>query len=437
MLVAVLLGMADVAEAQNGFNIPFSQFGIGQSDMPFGMPMAYRMGGVVSTRASRNVVNPFNPASYSAVEMESFVFDMGVNLQTCVLSNGENNQRDADGNVAYLAVAFPLTKWWKASAGVLPYSSVNYESVLTAADPLTASDVKTIYAGTGGVTQLYVGNAFALGKRLSLGFNVNYLCGNIQRAITYDFQGSDTTYCVNSRRQKDTYVSNMVLDFGLQYVQPLNSHYTMHFGATCRTPRSMGVQDKSLVYTFYRKGSQEYMLDTIFPTQGVSDSYRSLLEQPLQIGAGLSLERNERWEVALDAAWSPYSGIKYEESPELDYAIFGKSSLCYVDNYRVALGFDWKGNMGSSSYWKRIGISGGVSYNRGKLAVAVGEDEHVLNELGLGLGFALPVRKGKSLLSISMAYTSFGDVDLLRRDVFTLGLSISSCERWFQKKRYD
>ena len=49
--------------AQNGFNIPFSQFGIGQSDMPFNMPAFMGMGGITYTRSAYNSINPFNPAS--------------------------------------------------------------------------------------------------------------------------------------------------------------------------------------------------------------------------------------------------------------------------------------------------------------------------------------------------------------------------------------
>ena len=436
LLLAVLLGPLNGAEAQNGFNIPFSQFGIGSSDLPYNLPSAYSMGGVVYTRASRNTINPFNPASYASVEPESFVFDIGVNIQSSVLRNDVNKQTDADGNVAYLTVAFPLTKWWKTSAGILPYSSVNYESTQNNYDPLTLSDVKTIYAGNGGVAQIYWGHAFNIGKRLSLGFNVDYLYGSIVRAITYDFQGSDSTFMTDSRRQKNTLVSNLVFDLGLQYLQPIGERYTLHMGVTARLPRDMKLQDKSLVYTFFAGGASEYLFDTIFPGPGVSDTYESSLQQPLSVGVGLSLERNDLWEVALDGYYSPYSGMKYEEN--VDYNIFGTSALRYGSNYRIALGGEWKGDQNASSYWSRIGISAGFYYNSGRLALELvdGTGYH-LNEVGGGMDFSLPMRKGKSVLRLSLAYSSFGNIDLLRRDVFTVGISIGSCERWFSKRKYN
>ena len=434
-LLALLLGVGNGVEAQNGFNIPFSQYGIGSSDLPFSHPYAYRMGGVVYTRSSRNSVNPFNPASYAAVEPESFVFDIGVNIQSCVLLNDSKSQTDADGNVAYLTVAFPVTKWWKMSAGILPFSTVNYESTQTNYDPLTTSDVKTIYAGNGGVTQFYWGSGFNLGKRLSLGFNLNYLNGSITRAITYNFQGNDSTYCVNSRRQKDTYASNLLIDLGMQYRQPLGEHYTLHLGATCRLPRTMQIDDEAMVYTFIGASGGEYLFDTIFPLRGTSNRYTSQLEQPLTVGLGLALERNDRWQVAIDGYYAPYSGLRYEENP--DYNIFGSSALRQQTNYRLALGGEWKGDADAASYWRRIGISGGIYYNNGRLALEVDNHSYTLNEIGGGLGFSLPMRKGRSVLTLALGYSSFGNRELLRRDCLTLGLTIGSCERWFVKRKYN
>lgn len=438
-LVAMAAFIPSATKAQNGFNIPFSQYGIGTNDIPNNMPSSLGMGGVVYSRASRNTINPFNPASYAAVETESFVFDIGINIQSCVLRNDAHRLTDADGNLAYLTIAFPITKWWKTSAGLLPYSIVNYESVQTQKDPLSLSDVKTIYAGNGGVSQLYWGNGFNIGNRLSVGFNINYLYGSIMRAISYNFAGNDSTFYHNSRSQKNTLVSNLLFDLGLQYVQPIGSNHTLHFGITCRTPRAMKVNDQSLCYTYHSFAASEYLFDTIFPASGQSDTYKSSLFQPLSIGAGLALERNDRWEVDVDGYYSPYSGLKYEEDPT--YNLFGSSALRYTPNYRFAVGGEWKGNPGATTYWGRIGISAGIYYNHAKLALLTSasqnSDPMAINETGGGLGFKLPMRKGQSLLTISIGYSSIGTTQLLRRDVLTFGLSVGSCERWFVKRKYN
>ena len=432
LLMTVLAGVP--AGAQNGFNVPFSQFGIGENQYPFDMPYAFSMGGTVYSRSSRNCINPFNPASYAAVELESFVFDMGFNIQTSVLRKDASSLADAAGNVGYLAIAFPLTRWWKVSAGIMPYSKVNYESVSTANDLVSGSDVTTRYDGNGGVSQLYFGSGFNITKQLSVGFNIDYLYGFIQRSITYDFQGNDTTYMMNSRRQKNTTVSNLLFDLGVQYRQPLGEKYTLNMGLTCRVPRKMTVRDTSLKYTYVGVSTGEYFIDTVFPAQGSDASYLSDLEQPLTVGVGLALERNERWQVAADVTYAPWSGLKYTENQQ--YNILGRSALGYAANYRMSLGAEWMGNPNASSYWGRIGVRAGVYYNIGKLTLEMPSATR-LDEKGCGLGVALPMRKGRSVLNLSLGYSSYGNLDLLRRDCLTIAISVGSCERWFMKRKYN
>ena len=138
VMTAALCAAAMGAMAQNAFNVPFSQFGIGSSELPFNLPMVTRMGGTVYTMAGNNYVNPFNPASYGTIETESFVFDMGVGVQMSTLRDNSDQMFDADGNLGYLLMAMPLTKWWKLAAGLMPYTTVDYESVTLQNDPTYA-----------------------------------------------------------------------------------------------------------------------------------------------------------------------------------------------------------------------------------------------------------------------------------------------------------
>ena len=131
LLTALMLTLAMTATAQNGLNSPYSQYGIGLNDMPYNMPAAAALGGVVYTRASTNMLNPFNPASYAIIGKETFIFDMGLNIEATTLRNNDDKLRDGDGNLGYLAIGFPLTKWWKTALGVMPLSDVNYQSVRT------------------------------------------------------------------------------------------------------------------------------------------------------------------------------------------------------------------------------------------------------------------------------------------------------------------
>ena len=71
------------------------------------------------------------------------------------------------------------------------------------------------------------------------------------------------------------------------------------------------------------------------------------------------------------------------------------------------------------------------------VAVAMATTMSAQLYVGGGLGFSLPMRKGRSVLTLALGYSSFGNRELLRRDCLTLGLTIGSCERWFVKRKYN
>ncbi len=431
-----LIGPIGMAQAQNGFNMPYSQFGIGCSDMPYNLPIATRMGGAVYTLTGNNFVNPFNPASYGSVEKESFVFDMGLNIQTSTLHEGQAKSFDADGNLGYLTIAMPVTRWWKLAAGLMPYTTVDYESV-SRSTYMTADTVKTVFDGTGGTSQVFLGSAFNIpagkSRSLQVGFNVNYMTGRVQRAISFDFMGNDSTYYLNSRRYRETKVGNLTFDFGMQLRQQLGERYTLGLGLVYKPYRDMSVRDKALIYTYH--ASDQTLVDTIFPASGEDDTYRSRLEQAQTFGIGLSLERNKRWQLALDATFSDWTGMRYTEDSA--HSVFGSSALRYGPSSRYALGFEKIGDMDASTYWGRISWSAGAHLEQGAMRIELGGTEQRIDEWGLGLGVTMPMRKGRSLLTLSVGYSSLGNSDVLQRNTMTFGIAVSSCERWFVKRKYN
>ncbi len=442
LLLVLAIAAVVPATAQNGLNSPYSQYGIGMNNMPYNMPSMAALGGVTSTRSSLNMINPFNPASYASIGMESMVFDMGLSIEMTTLRGEGGSQYDADGNIGYLAIGFPLTKWWKTALGVMPMSDVNYQSIRTM--PLSiGGEVKTKYEGNGGVAQFFWGHAFnilggndAKKPQLRAGFNIDYLYGNLTRAVTFDFTANDTTYFMDSRSQKDTYVKNLLLDLGVLYDHPIGEKYKLSLGLTMKPHRKMRVTDNALVYTFVTNAASEYMRDTIFPLDGGDSEFESDLEQPFTTGVGVSFQRNDKWLVALDATFAAWSGLKYTENSS--YSIFGQSPMRYGGNQRYALGLQLLGDKNAANYMRRITYSAGAHYESGRLQLQMTDgNEYKLNEWGVGIGMTLPMRKGRSALNVSAAYSSFGTVDLLRRDVFTIGISVGSCESWFVKRKFN
>lgn len=429
----LLIALAFGVKAQNGINTPYSQYGIGLSHLPYNMPYAAQLGGVVYTRSANNIVNPFNPASYAAIQPQSFVFDMGMNIDMVGQTDKNNSFKDADGNIGYIAIAFPITKWFKTSFGLLPMTNVSYESVQTLSDSLYGS-MKNIYDGNGGVSRFYWGAGFNITKELSAGFNVNYLTGSISRAITYDFLNNDTSNFIDSRRGKNTTIHNVTFDFGLQYNHAINQDYSFGCGLTFAPNQKLSITDNALIYTFVTSQGYEYMRDTIFPGPGEESEYKSTLEQPMKVGLGFNFQKNNYWNIALDATYATFGGMKYVDERN----IFGNTAVEYNNAISTALGFQLLGNPDATKYMRRITYSTGFHYESGKLCLKMADAQvYSLNEWGFGLGATLPMRKGRSALTLSLSYSNFGTADLLRRESFSFGISIGSCESWFMKRKYN
>ena len=215
----------------------------------------------------------------------------------------------------------------------------------------------------------------------------------------------------------------------------MGEKYRLGAGITVKPHRNMKVKDNALVYTFVTNVASEYMRDTIFPLDGGDSEFESDLEQPFTTNIGLSFQRNDKWLVALGATFAPWSGLKYTENST--FSIFGQSPIRYSTNQRWALGLQLLGDKNAASYLRRVTFSMGAHYELGRLQMDRPDGQYRLDEWGIGAGVTLPMRKGRSVINISAAYSSFGTESLLRRDAFTIGISVGSCESWFVKRKFN
>ena len=77
---------------------------------------------------------------------------------------------DFGANFSYLAIGFPITKWWKSGIGIVPLTSIGYNIEQTVEMEYDGSEVITTYSGEGGITNFYFDNSFKIIKSLSVGF---------------------------------------------------------------------------------------------------------------------------------------------------------------------------------------------------------------------------------------------------------------------------
>ena len=146
---------------QNGANSPFTRYGFGQlSDQSLGGNKA--MGGIGIGLRSNLQINVSNPASYTAVDSLSFLFEVGFTMQNANFSDGKTKLNAKNSSFDYLAMQFRLFRGMGMTLGFLPYSNVGYNFSSTEElpplsdwdDPVT---VTRAYSGNGGLHQAFIG----------------------------------------------------------------------------------------------------------------------------------------------------------------------------------------------------------------------------------------------------------------------------------------
>jgi len=205
LFVLLSLFLSQLAVGQNNTNSPYTRFGYGDvSDANSGEQRA--MGGVALGARSNRYINTTNPASYSAVDSMTFMFDLGSSALISGFSTTAGTNHKFTANLDYITMQLPLAKNVGFSVGLLPYSFVGY-NYATSGNQLTGyglSDFDTISyrkcnSGTGGFSQVYAGLSANLFDHVSIGANAYYMFGVINnqhslRLLSY----SDSTTQYNT-----------------------------------------------------------------------------------------------------------------------------------------------------------------------------------------------------------------------------------------------
>ena len=202
------------AVAQSGTNSPYSQYGLGLlNEQSSGFNRG--MNGLGLAFREHNQVNYINPASYSALDSLTFIFDAGLSGQ---ITNFNENGHKINANNAdfeYAVAAFRAFKHVGVSFGIVPFTNVGYNYAITdyLNDDRDVAYTNT-YSGSGGIHQVYFGAGWEFLKGLSVGANISYLWGDIDRSVINSY--SDGSINTLSKYYTAS-VKSYKLDVGLQY----------------------------------------------------------------------------------------------------------------------------------------------------------------------------------------------------------------------------
>ena len=106
---AALAALSVSAAAQNGTNSPYSQYGLGVlADQASGFNKG--MSGLAVGYRNGKQVNFQNPASYSAIDSLSFIFDIGMSGQITNFEENGIRKNAKNANFEYVVAGFRAYK---------------------------------------------------------------------------------------------------------------------------------------------------------------------------------------------------------------------------------------------------------------------------------------------------------------------------------------
>ena len=190
---SILLTVTGLAVAQTSTNSPYTRYGFGQlADQNFGNSKA--MGGIAYGLRNGYQINASNPASYTAIDSLTFLFDAGMTLQNANFKDGNVKTNAKNSSFDYLAMQFRLWQKMGMTVGFLPFSTVGYNISKTHDFEDVDNNGKWAesYNGDGGFHQVFVGLGYKVFNNLSVGANFSYLYGDITHQSMTAIGATDT-----------------------------------------------------------------------------------------------------------------------------------------------------------------------------------------------------------------------------------------------------
>lgn len=413
LLVLLLTMLSGAMVAQNNTNSPYTRYGYGQlADQGSGNSKA--MGGIAYGLRDKYQTNFVNPASYTAVDSLTFMFDGGISLQNTNFSDGNVKMNAKNSSFDYITMQFRLTKWGAMSIGLLPYSNVGYTLGNYQEIEGTSSDASTTtYSGEGGLHQLYVGAGFKILKNLSVGANISYLWGDITHSRIQRFPYNSSTF--GTQKYTGVDITSYKLDLGAQYTQKFGKKHA----ATVGVVFSPGHDLNNDAYVQNRVGNDNYgytatQKDTVL-TMGI----------PTTLGAGVTYVYDDRLTLGVDFMLQKWNSVTFMNQPD-----------AFCNRTKIAFGAEYIPNMMARSYLAHIKYRLGAYYTKPYYKI---DGARAANEYGVTAGFGLPLPRSRSVLSVSAQYvrTQGTDNRFLNENTLRVCIGVTFNERWFWKRKVE
>lgn len=420
------------AIAQKRTYSPYSRYGIGElQDDGFGRNAA--MGRTGIALKSPYYLNNMNPASYFGMDSLSFYFEGGLIGKQQKLTTNERSSEFSDMNFNYFALGFPMAKWGFLSLGMQPASIVGYDFFDN--NGLDENDINYSQfsaIGSGNTTKAYAGLAISPVKNLSLGMHLSYLFGKTKNISLGQFLNDGFATSLGSKQT--LHISDVYLDFGVQYLIKLNKVNSLTIGAIYSPKTSINADVTHLIATgssLDTEGSMVIPTDTLHYVENEFNS--NAFEMPEKIGLGVAYSYKDFMTVTADYTMQRWSEAKLPDNLTATGSEY-KASL--KDMHKWAFGAEIIPNERSANFYPaRIRYRIGTYYKKDYLSIR----NHQLTDFGISFGVGLPLKRTKTSFNLAFEWGQRGTTDsnLVKEDYKKITLNLTLHEFWFMKRKFE
>ncbi|MEI7526174.1 MAG: hypothetical protein WCJ95_17650 [Mariniphaga sp.] len=394
-----------VSSGQNNTNSPYSIFGIGELENTDG-GRNMGMGGSGNALRSEIYLNLANPASLTAIPLQSMGVDAGINFKYSNFQNQQNSVNVLNGNISWAALAFPINRRLAVGFSLNPKSNVGYTIYSTKSLDGTPYSYPVTYKGEGGLSEASFSIAALIAKKFSLGLRSSVLWGNmVKNSVELPPFGSSIT-----RVDNVNYIGAIIKP-GFQYNTKLNSNTVLTIGGTAEL-------------SSYLNGSSNLTISSGSSIILSEINQQDQLKLPFKGGLGFSIDFKNKYLFTADYNRSDYRS----SSVNVD-----TKGLALNESYHIGFEVAPKYDAQRLGFTKRYRI--GALYQTGYLSIYGVQ----ISSYAATCGVSLPIRRDRNSVNLSLEIGQQGSLknQLILETYGKLNISFALWERWFIPRKYD
>jgi hypothetical protein len=420
IIIVITLLITAVGYSQKNNTSAYSFFGIGDQNSGTTTEQS-SMGGIGVALGDEYHLNFLNPAANASLQFTTY--SIGLHNANLWAKDNVDRQRAGTTFLSYLAMGVPLSQKAGFTFGIMPNSTVGYSLVsnVYTGDVITEA---TAYEGEGGSNKVFAGIGIEVFKGLSLGFQGNYIFGNIENSIT----NQKRDVALGTKYETNSSLKGFGFNGGIQYKANLKNDLNLHLGTNIKFENDIKAEGNEYLYSL-SLGSGEFPKDTV-----LNVSSEKTIISPMKSSLGIGLGKKNKWFAGLD--YINQGALDLDNSPANSF-----SKVKYEDYSKIAIGGFYIPKFNSiTSYWERVIYRAGLKFVNTGLAVdATGNGSNFtsIKDFGISFGVGLPVGNQLSNLNVGLEYGKRGKTDngLVQENYVNFRLSLSLSDKWFNKRK--